>query len=168
MTKRILLHLVFWSLYLLLNGYIEVALVNYSWFDKPLWYRIQKGFGAELAVLPLKMATTYFIMYVLIPKYIFQKKYIQFIFSTLFLMLVAIILYRLVISHFIFPFIYEETYESQPFMKMLPRHIWTVLDFFYVAGIAGTIKMSRMRMDSLEKEKQLVESLLSVELLFIV
>ena len=167
MAKRVWLHIGFWSAYLLVNGYIEVALVNYSYFDLPLWIRIQKGFGAELAILPIKMASTYYIMYRLIPKYIFSRQYWRFLFSVIALMIVAIFFYRLVIGYFIFPFIYEETYESHPFLSMLPRHLWTVLDFFSIAGIAGAIKMARLRISDLEKEKQLVEDKLQSELNFL-
>ena len=77
-TKRILLHIGFWLFYLLLNGYVEVALVNYSYFDLPFWERVYKGFGPQFLVLLPVIGVTYFIMYYSLPRHLEQKAFFRF------------------------------------------------------------------------------------------
>ena len=167
MYKRVFLHFLFWLLYLALNVYIEVAMVNYSYFDLPFPERLWKGLSPELIILPIKIALTYLVMYWIIPKHLENRQYWQMGLKGLLLMIVALALYRMVVSNVIYPFIYEETYQQQPFNKLLPRHIWTGLDFFSIVGIAGMIKMTRLRLASLKREKELIEEKLQSELSFL-
>ncbi len=162
--KRILLHIGFWTIYLLINGYIEVALVNYSYFDLPLSEQLYKGFMPQLIALLPKIACTYFIVYYAIPRYLNSRNLGRTILEVILALVVAIAVYRLLIQEVIFPYIYQEVYEQQDRSKLLPRQIWTALEFFSVIGIAGSIKFLRLRLASVEREQQLTQEKLQSEL----
>ncbi|GJM31245.1 MAG: hypothetical protein DHS20C18_02460 [Saprospiraceae bacterium] len=162
--KRILLHISFWTFYLLVTGYIEVAMVNYSFFDLPIGERLYKGFAPELIILVPKIAVTYFIMYYSIPRYLDTRRLGRMILEIFLALVLAVGLYRVLVQALIFPYIYEEIYQQQAWSKLLPRHIWTALDFFSVVGIAGSLKFLRLRLAGVEREKQLTEEKLQSEL----
>lgn len=164
---RLFLHLGFWLFYLLLNGYIEVALVNYSFFDLPFWERVYKGFAPEfLALIPV-IVVTYFIMYYLLPRHFEKKTYARLALEGLVALMLAIVFYRLILIYIIYPFIYQETYEFQPFEAMFPRHVWKLLDIVSIVAIAVSIKLSRLRLAGAEREKRLIQEKLESELNFL-
>ena len=167
MFRRVVLHVLFWLVYLSLNVYIEYALVNYSFFDLPFADRLFKSLTPEISILPIKIALTYLIMYLIIPQHLEKRQYFQMGLKVLVLMVIALFIYRLLVANIIFPFVYEETYQQQPFSKLIPRHIFTGLDFFSIVGIAGMIKMTRLRLASAAREKQLMEEKLQSELNFL-
>lgn len=162
--KRILLHIGFWTIYLLINSYIEIVLVNYSYFDLSLSEQLYKGVMPQLITLIPKIACTYFIVYYSIPRYLENRNVWRTILEITLALIVAIGIYRLLIQEVIFPFIYHEVYEQQDWSKLLPRHIWTALEFFSVIGIAGSIKFLRLRLASVERERQLTQEKLQSEL----
>lgn len=162
--KRLALHLGFWLFYLLLNGYVEVALVNYSYFDLPFWQRIYKGFAPQFLVLIPVIAITYFIMYYLLPRHFEKKTYVKLAFEGLGIFIVAIVCYRLILMYIVYPYVYEQTYEYQSFWAMFPRHVWTLLDMVSIVAIAVSIKLSRLRLSGVEREKQLIQDKLESEL----
>lgn len=165
--KRILLHLGFWLAYLLANGYIEVAMVNYSYFDLPLWERIYKGFSVQFLVLIPVIGLTYFIMYFLLPCYLEKKEYWALFLRGLLGLLLAIVCYRLILIYIIYPHIYQEEYQFNSFITMFPRHLWTLLDIISIVAIAVSIKLSRLRLAGVEREKQLMQEKLESELGFL-
>ena len=50
---------------------------------------------------------------------------------------------------------------------MFPRHVWTLLDIVSIVAIAVSIKLSRLRLAGVEREKQLVQEKLESELSFL-
>ncbi len=162
--KRILLHISFWVIYLLINSYIEVAMVNYSYFDLPMGQRLYNGIMPQLIILLPKIAITYFIVYYSIPRYLKTRNLGRTILEILMALVISIWLYRILIQSIIYPFIYHEVYQQQEWSRLLPRHIWTALEFFSIIGIAGSIKFLRLRLAGVEREKQLTEEKLQSEL----
>lgn len=167
MGKRILLHIGFWLLYWLLNGYVEVFLSNSSFVDLPFWQRLWKGFGTRLTILPLEMSFAYYSMYVILPRYFQGRSYWKLMleFATVFTVVFA--LYRLLIPYVIYPYIYLLPYPANTFDVWLPRYIYTAIRFVSVTGMALTIKLLRIRFQQLEKEKLLTEEKLQNELRFL-
>lgn len=166
-AKRLSLHLGFWLFYLLVNGYIEVALVNYSFFDLPFWERVYKGFVPEFLALVPVIAVTYFIMYYLLPRHFEKKAYVRLGIEGILALILAIIFYRLILIFIIFPYIYEEAYEYHSFGAMFPRHLWKLLDIVSIVAIAVSIKLSRLRLAGAEREKQLMQEKLESELSYL-
>ena len=167
MGKRLLLHIGFWLLYWLLNGYVEVFLSNSSFADLPFWQRLWKGFGARLIILPLEMGFAYYSMYVILPRYFRGRSYWKLTLEFLTVFTLVFALYRLLIPYVIYPYIYLLPYPANTFDIWLPRYIYTAIRFVSVTGMALTIKLLRMRFQQLEKEKLLTEEKLENELRFL-
>jgi len=167
MGKRMLLHIGFWLLYWMVNGYVEVFLSNSSFVDLPFWQRLWKGFGTRLIILPLEMGFAYYSMYVILPKYFKGRSYWWLALEFLAVFTLVFALYRLLIPYVIYPFIYQLPYSANTFDVWLPRYIYTAIRFVSVTGMALTIKLLRMRFQQLEKEKHLTEEKLQNELRFL-
>ena len=165
--QRIGLHIGFWLIFFLINSYIEVTLATSSFKDLPFWDRVWIGSSVELSTFPLKLLVAYLGMYYFIPKYFASRNYTRLIVEWGFLFLLSLILYRVIVAQIIYPFIYHLPYEEQAFSTMLPRHLYTILDMASIAGITASIKLVRMKLQSLEKEKQLIEEKLQSELNFL-
>lgn len=165
--KRIALHLGFWLVYWLMNSYVEVFLSNTSFADLPFWQRMWKGFGTRLVILPLEMGFAYYTMYIILPRYFKGRQYGWLILEYVGLFTVIFTLYRLLIPGVIYPYIYQLPYPANPFDEWLPRYIYTSIKFVSVTGIALTIKLLRLRVTQVEKEKQLTEEKLQAELQFL-
>ena len=166
-NRRLLLHIGFWAFYLLLNGYVEVAMVNYSYFDLPIGQRIYKGFSVQGLILLPVIAVTYFIMYYSFPKHLGKKAYGRLLVECLLALIFALVVYRGILIYIIYPYIYHEAYEHRSFIASFPRHVWTFLDIISIVAIAVSIKLARLRLSGLEKEKQLIEEKLASELNFL-
>lgn len=167
MGKRLLLHIGFWLLYWLLNGYVEVFLSNSSFVDLPFWQRLWKGFGTRLIILPLEMGFAYYSMYVILPKYFKGRSYWKLLLEFLAVFTLVFTLYRLLIPYVIYPYIYLLPYPANTFDVWLPRYIYTAIRFVSVTGMALTIKLLRIRFQQLAKEKLLTEEKLQNELRFL-
>ncbi len=167
MGKRLLLHIGFWFLYWLLNGYVEVFLSNSSFVDLPFWQRLWKGFGTRLTILPLEMGFAYYSMYVILPRYFQGRSYWKLLVEFTAVFTVVFALYRLLIPYVIYPYIYLLPYPANTFDVWLPRYIYTAIRFVSVTGMALTIKLLRIRFQQLEKEKLLTEEKLQNELRFL-
>lgn len=167
MGKKIGLHIGFWLLYWLLNSYVEVFLSNSTFIELPFWQRMWKGFGTRLVVLPLEMAFTYYSLYVILKRYFKGRSYGLLLLEYLLLFTLVFTLYRLSIPGIIYPYIYHLPYPAHPFDEWLPRYIYTGIKFVSLSGIALTIKLLRLRVNQLEKEKQLTAEKLHTELRFL-
>lgn len=67
MKSRIALHILFWGTYLFLRTYMDVFLINYSYFKLPWDERIAKALLPEMILLIPKILMAYFLMYYVIP-----------------------------------------------------------------------------------------------------
>lgn len=63
----------------------------------------EKTFRNELVGLPVKMIVVYFVLYFIIPKYLYPKKYIALVFITSFILLTGGLLNHYIYKIFIFP-----------------------------------------------------------------
>lgn len=77
--KRIAIHIIFWLSYLLYHTFL------FGYMRQDFFY----PFKWELYDLPLKILASYFVAYVLIPKYLFTKKIWHFMVSLAFALLAA-------------------------------------------------------------------------------
>lgn len=166
--KRISLHIAFWLTYLLITTYLNVFLLNSSYFELPLSERIIKGLLPELALLPVKMGFAYFVMYRFLPAIAEKKKLLWLSMELLLCFLVFIALYRIVLFEVIYKYIHRATsFPQQTFIEEIPRYIYRGLDILTVVGLASMIKMFRQALRFSEKEKQLLKEKTESELIFL-
>ena len=167
MYRRIGLHIAFWLAYWLLTGYIESVLAGSSFSDWTLFAKLRLGYTVELFTLPLKMAAVYWFLYRLLPGHVAGRAAGSVMVEGTAVILAAVMLYRLLVQHVIFPYLYHMPYESGSLAYQASRFLWSFLDIVYVMGIAVAIRMARLRIQALKREKQLVEEKLQSELRFL-
>ena len=164
--RRLALHLGFWLFYMLLQGYLGAELSNPSYIDESFGFRVSKVLFSELFVLPIIIATTYFFLYYIYPSY--EKKgasIFQVVASSLFAMLIASLLYRLVLSFGIRPIVYDSEPLTNPFVAA--RVLWTMFDLLAIVGIALSIKIFRERNKQQLVRQALIQEKLETELKFL-
>lgn len=162
---RIALHFGFWLTYLLLNAYVEITLAGSTFRDYPWWHRAGLGLGVELLVLPVKIAVTYLVLYRLLPRLYNPTLLRSGILMLLLALVIAALANLLVLYGVIYPLLYQETVSFSQVSS--GRVIWSLIDVSSVVGLAMGFKYFRLRLASVEREKQLVEEKLQSELRFL-
>jgi sensor histidine kinase YesM len=166
MYRRIVLHTGFWITYLILNIYVEVFLINYSFFDLDMKTRILKALVPELLVLPAKLLMAYGIMYFILPR----LKRIPAWKISLYLLLitgVSLGLYHFILTGIVYPIVYKEVFPESTLAQDVSRFIWRLLDLLTVVGVACTFKLLRQQTKDARQQKQLVQEKLQSELNFL-
>lgn len=116
-------------------------------------------------MLPAKIAAVYIMLFRIIPRYLLQKRYIQLGWAAI-LVIFTLALVNLGSLYFlIYPIIYQESPGAGDFS--VARIFWSLLDVTSVVGLATAFKLLRMRLESAEREKQLIEEKLQSELQFL-
>jgi two-component system, LytTR family, sensor kinase len=154
MTKRFLLHLLFWLTYFVWGVYVMGS------YDG----NFSRSFLADVSQLPIKVASTYFIMYYLLPNYLATRQYKQLLFLLFLLIVVSSLIFRFTIYKVIQPYYYPDSeFHFWNFGKML----WGTFEIFSIAAIAVSIKLFKQKYASIEREQALQKEKLQAELSFL-
>lgn len=166
MKNRIGLHLLFWCSYLLLKTYMDVFLINYSYFDLDWGARITKALLPEVILLLPKMLMAYFLMYFLFPRMGKQSRW-RLAAEAILVMAIALILYHILLSEVIIPVIHNELPAQGSLSESISRFIWRMLDILTVAGAASTLSLMRKQLHDAKREQRLIQEKLQSELNFL-
>ncbi len=154
---RIGYHILFWAVYLVLNGLVVCIL-----YKLPLPDSLSAAIYREAYSLPVKLAFTYFIFYYVIPLYLERSKLRKLISLTLLASLIATFFYRISGNFYI------EYVEQREFVIFsLQGIVLTVFDLYITITSATIIKMIKLRYKSQEVEEQLIREKLQSELSFL-
>ena len=164
MTRPVL-HIGFWLTYLFLNAYVEIALAGTTFKEFPWLQRTGLGLSVEFLLLPLKVLVTYLVLYRLLPMLYHAKKWWLGIAYLLAALAVAAIGNLLILYGVIYPVLYNEPADFSRVSS--GRFIWSFIEVSSVVGLAMGIKYFRLRLQGLEREKQLMEEKLQSELRFL-
>ncbi len=154
---RISYHLLFWIVYLLLNGLVVCVMEgrNISGYLLQATYR-------EAFSLPVKLAFTYFIFYFIIPLYLDRSKLGKLVVMSLLSFAIATLLYRLLLWG------YFTWIQPVPFGFFRAQGmILSVFDLYITITSAVIIKMIKLRYKSQEVEETLIKEKLQSELSFL-
>lgn len=155
---RIGYHILFWAVYLALNGLVICVIEGHK-LNLMNWWILSKR---EAFALPAKLAVTYFIFYQIIPLYLDRSKLGKLVSMTLLSFAVGIILYRISINW------YFSTYEN--FQDTIFNPLGLILAAFdlYISITSATIiKMIKLQYKSQVFEEQLMQEKLQSELSFL-
>lgn len=154
MTKRVLYHILFWLTYIVWGVYVMGS------YDG----NFIRSFWADAVQLPLKIVTTYFILYFILPRYVITRQYAQFFLILLVLIIVSSLIFRFTIYKIVQPYYYPDSeFHFWNFAKML----WGTFEVFSVAAIAVSIKLFKQKYASVEREQELQKEKLQTELSFL-
>jgi len=163
--KRVLLHVVFWIVYLCQDVLLIFSL-NTS--------RLQLSRGSDLilavenscvTLLP-KLGFTYYMLYVILDRVVksgIQKR--EIIYSLLAL-IVSLLLYRALVLYFVNPVIYNWKEIATPFFYPL-GFLVALMDIGFASGAAIAIKQVRLQLIAKEREKDLIREKLEAELKYL-
>ncbi len=157
--QRIFLHVIFWVVITLIYDSLSVFLSNGNFEDLKRTLIID-----FLFVTPANILGVYFILYFLIPKYLFQKKYILFaIFSLVF--------FIVLVFGISIPFEYFGRLKLIGFKNEISfwefaqvRSLLSATIMLMIIGIATTIKISRHWISTQKKNQNLLKEKYETEL----
>lgn len=155
MTKRILQHILFWTIYYFISLYNELYL-SASFSLNPEFSLFVQSALAVLLLLLVKLTVTYFIMYRLLPKWAEEKNTIWFLVSVSATIIVGVFLIRLMMHFVIWPFVYDEVHPPLKPLSMIARFFYSMFDLLQITGVAVCIKLYKLRLLSIRKEKSLI------------
>lgn len=153
--NRFFLHVLFWFAHLVFFGILHGSFAdNYS-----------QTFFEEAIYLPVKIAFTYFVLYFLLPRYIFTGNYAWFILLFILTSFAAGTVQRIVAYTIDFPLYYPE-YLSEPLLYA-PKIIKTFVYIYQVVFTAVMIKLLRYWYVHQQAQQVLTQEKLEAELKFL-
>lgn len=154
---RILWHLLFWVLYLLLFS------VSYTiHYDKLSVLDVMIRFSITL---PVDIFASYFTAYYLLPVFLLKGKYIRFIVFFLISAFLFILLQRVCIYYINLPIFYPEILERVSFFDF--DYIYSFFNIYAVVGIVTSIRLFKFWFKNQRATQNLREEKLEAELKFL-
>jgi sensor histidine kinase YesM len=167
MMKRVLLHSVFWLVYLLQDTVLEVEWVGPALKNIPDNVQFLMALKAAIAAWLPKLLFTYFILYVAIKQILAGRiKLHWIILQVMVAVIITIVFYRLLFVYYINPVVYLNLLTKRPLFYVLGI-LLAVMDIGFVSGVAITLKLLRMQLLTREREKNLIKEKLEAELKFL-
>lgn len=164
MWKRILLHLLFWTLFILLYAGMKVFFAGPSDLVYSPWQRLGRFLLNELFFLPWKMIPFYALFYYLIPQYFQKGRYLQTALFFLAVLIPCLYGYRAMIAP-VSQLLYNEAPDFPVYS--LERMVYTLTDVIPAIGLASTLKLLKSRIQSQQREQELQREKLQSELKFL-
>lgn len=154
--NRLLLHLVFWTVYVVFFG-----LLYGSYIDD--YYN---AFMVELVELPFKMGLVYFNMYYLLPRYLLQKRYLEFfVYLLLLMVLIAALMQFVLIPFLIHPLFCPTTFAEDNLTFY--RFTRNIVNINYVVAITAVIALLKNWYSHQQAAQNLAQDKLEAELKFL-
>ncbi len=154
LNNRIVQHSFYWTSYLFFFGYM------WGTYDD----NFQKSFLIEIINIPLKMIMVYFIVYHLLPRYLFQKKILHF-----FAYFAITILLTAIIRRYTDNYVIQEYFLVYGKLPILDpnQFIYTLLKINLVLVLPMTLKITENVFSSDRKQRLLEKEKLEAELMFL-
>ncbi|GAB3535072.1 histidine kinase [Pontibacter brevis] len=154
--NRLLLHLVFWTVYVVFFG-----LLYGSYIDD--YYN---AFMVELVELPFKIGLVYFNMYYLMPRYLLQKRYLEFFVYLLLLMGAIGALMQFVLLPFLIHPLFCPTTCTEDNLTFY-RFTKNIVNINYVVAITAVIALLKNWYSHQQAAQNLAQDKLEAELKFL-
>ncbi|MCS3796349.1 sensor histidine kinase [Niastella sp. OAS944] len=165
--KRILLHGIFWLVYLLQDTVLEFVWVGPALKDIPENIQFWMAFKAAIAAVLSKLLFTYFALYVAIKQIINGNVGLnRIMLQVAAAVIITIVLHRIVFVYYINPVIYHGVLKERPILNVLGI-LLAIMDIGFVSGVAIILKLLRIQLAAREREKNLIKEKLEAELKFL-
>jgi two-component system LytT family sensor kinase len=164
LKKRVYRHILFWVVYFAVNLFNELFLSS-SFTDNPSLHFIFLAVISQMLTLTIKIPLVYVVIDYMIPKWFLSPNKPKVIFQGVILFLMAMVMHRLIIQQIVWIYVYESVPPEFTFLQQTARLFYSLLDLLQVTGIAVAIKLFRMRISAIKKEKLLVKEKLQAEML---
>ncbi len=164
MPKRILPHLLFWFLFILLYAGVKMFFAASSDLVYPPLTRFFRFFFLEMVFLPWKAIPFYLLFYVLIPRFFEQKAYLKMTLWFLLALFVCLMGYRSMVIP-VNQLWYNETPDFQVYS--FKRILYSLTEILPAIALASTAKLLKSRITSLHKLEALQQEKRTAELNFL-
>ncbi len=161
--KRIGLHLGFWLLFFGMGLYNELFLSS-SFLTHPTSELAIQGTLAQLCLLSVKILTTYYFLYLFIPRWVKLDKRIRLYVEAFFVLCLSLLVYRVLMHFVIWTHIYHDEHGKIGAFEYLARLFYSLFDILLVVGIASAIKLFKLRISAMKNEKELTRQKLETEM----
>jgi len=151
--NRIVQHVTFWLLFILFQSTPYLTLEG-KWLQALLEITM---------VSPSQMLMVYVVIYLLIPRYLFMRKYMKFLLSVLGTLVISMLFYRSIQIFINGPLFYPEKEHDWIFFNPLYL-IYGLFPLFIITGFAATIKLVKRAFNNIRQTQQLSNEKLEAEL----
>ncbi len=161
-------HLLFWFVCCMQGAWFEYAWIHDMFAANKMWHVWELAFIFSLAVLPAKMALSYYIMQYSINDLLKRRESIpRVVAKVIVAVIISIFIYRLGRYYIVNPLLYPTT--KYVFADNFGVTLWlaALFDIGYVSALAVSLKLLRMQIGHLKTEKFLVKDKLETELKFL-
>jgi len=162
--NRFVRHTAFWILYFAVILFNDVFL-SYSFTEHPSWQHIMKAVATLMLLLTIKIPLVYYVLYSFISGYQRSLKKVRKILELILVVVFAVMIYRILVHFVIWEHIWQEPPQTINTLQYVARIFYSVLDILQVVGLAAAIKLFRLRIEAIKKEKYLQREKLQAELL---
>jgi two-component system, LytTR family, sensor kinase len=162
--SRIGHHLLFWL------AYLSICLFNDlysspSFNAHPGLELFLQAFSGQVILLLIKGSATYYFLYSWIPRWLNESSKTKLLSEALFVVLFSVGMMRAFMYLIIWPLIFRDQAPSLTTLQFIARYFYSFLELMQVLGVAVALKLFRLRIAAIEKEKMLVQEKLRSELL---
>lgn len=112
----------------------------------------------------VKIIVVYVFLYFVIPNWIESKTKISYYLLGIGILVAGTFLMRIITQQIVWKFVYEELAPTLTVSQVIARFFYSLLELLQITAIACAIKLFRMRLNAVQKEKQLVKEKLSAEM----
>ncbi len=153
--ERIGRHLLYWSVWSVLY-----VLTNYfTVYDRTIWQCISH----ELLVLPIKMGCAYFIAYFLMPRYLYKKRYLEFIITAM--VTAGIFGWMLLLLYY--EMIYPTILGKTGYYTDHASFIYKGVELIYITSLVLGIKFFQNFLQERQRNQTLLQEKIKAELRFL-
>ncbi len=132
--SRVFLHILFWT------GYVVFFVLQYAFFYKDTDYLSTAGRLTLEAFID--MGATYFTVYFLLPRFLFKRKYVQFVVIFFLSAIVFILIQRVLLYYYTYPRFFPDIMKKgERFWHINP--FYSFLNIYTVVGLFASIKLMK-------------------------
>ncbi len=154
---RVLIHVLFWISYLVLYSVNTSSL-----YDSYTFLHTLKRYSLTI---PVDIIATYFTAYYLIPKYIYNNRYVIFIVYVLVSAIAFIFLSRVIIYFITYPLLFPDYVEQVKFFSF--NYIYAFLNIYSVVAIVSVVRLAKKWIQQQRKTEFMQQEKLKSELNFL-
>jgi two-component system LytT family sensor kinase len=162
--KKILLHMAFWTFYLLQNVLL-IFFVNVTRLQQPTYKDLILSIENCLVILLPKLFFTYFMLQVALPRMASRNQQRRGLIYAVLALVFTLFLYRSLVVYFVNPLIYHWHNDAELFYPL--GFLVALMDVGFVSGAAIAIRQARQQRVAQEREQTLVKEKLASELKFL-
>lgn len=163
MIQKLLRHIFFWLVYFGVLLFNDVFL-SYSSMSNNTPGFVTKSILSIGLIMMIKIPLVYYVIYVLIPRWQRLENKVRLGFEFFLCLALALIVYRLMVHLLIWPHVWNENPGKQSFFQYTARVFYSLLDVLQVVTIAAAIRLLKLRIAAVKKEKVLIQEKLHSEL----